>query len=162
MRTPSAVSVRSSSPGQLVQFGERGALVEGHEQVHRLQRGQEAGLDRLAQLVEPGPLGGRHLDRVVEAERQLTAVLFVEEVDLVEGEQPGGLARPGLAEHLVDGGDHLVQLALGDRGIGHVHDQIRPQRLLERGREGLHELVGQLANEADGVGEQVGAPRDLE
>ena len=43
-----------------------------------------------------------------------------------------------------------------------MHDQVGPQRLLERGREGLHELVGQLADEADGVGEQVGAPRDLE
>ena len=35
-------------------------------------------------------------------------------------------------------------------------------RLLERRRERVDELVGQLADEADGVAEQVGAPADLE
>ena len=35
-------------------------------------------------------------------------------------------------------------------------------RLLERGGEGVDELVGQLADEADGVGQQVVAPVDLE
>ena len=41
-------------------------------------------------------------------------------------------------------------------------DQVGLQRLLERGGERLDQLVGQLADEPDGVGEQVRAPADLE
>jgi ribose 1,5-bisphosphokinase PhnN len=43
-----------------------------------------------------------------------------------------------------------------------VDDQVGAERLLERGRERLDQLVRQLADEADGVGEQVAAPGDLE
>ena len=43
-----------------------------------------------------------------------------------------------------------------------MQDQVGVERLLERGREGLDQLVRQLADEADRVGEQVAAPRDLE
>ena len=43
-----------------------------------------------------------------------------------------------------------------------MQDQVGVQRLLERGRERLHQLVRQLADEADRVGEQVAAPGDLE
>jgi hypothetical protein len=55
-----------------------------------------------------------------------------------------------------------VHLLLGNRGVHHVHDQVGAERLLERRREGLHQLVRQLADEADGVSEQVLATRDLE
>ena len=57
---------------------------------------------------------------------------------------------------------HLVQLLLRHGGIGHVHDQVRVQRLLERRLERLHQLVRQLADEADGVGQQVVAALDAE
>ena len=43
-----------------------------------------------------------------------------------------------------------------------MHDQVGAERLLERGREGLDQLVRQLADEADRVGEQVLAAGDLE
>ena len=77
-------------------------------------------------------------------------------------QQPRAVARPGLVEHVVHRGEHLVQLALRHRGVGHVHDQVGAERLLERRGERLHQLVRQLADEADGVGEQVAAPGDLE
>jgi hypothetical protein len=43
-----------------------------------------------------------------------------------------------------------------------VDDQVRLQGLLQGGGERLHELVGKLADEADGVGREVVAARDLE
>ena len=46
-------------------------------------------------------------------------------------------------------------LGLGRRGVEHVREQLRAARLLERGRERVHQLVGQLADEADRVRQQV-------
>ena len=112
--------------------------------------------------VEALPRLARHLDGVREPERQLAAALVVEQVDLVQGQQARRVARADLVEHVVDGGHHLVHLLLGHRGVHDVHDQVGAERLLERRREGLHQLVRQLADEADGVGEQVLAARDLE
>ncbi len=43
-----------------------------------------------------------------------------------------------------------------------MHDQVCAERFLQGGREGVHESVRQLADEADGVGQQVAAPTDLE
>src|SRR4029450_7528761 len=39
--------------GQVVELREAAALLGGHEQLHRAQGGEEAGLDGVAQLVEP-------------------------------------------------------------------------------------------------------------
>jgi hypothetical protein len=39
-----------------------------------------------------------------------------------------------------------------------VQDEVGDERLLERGREALDELVRQPADEADGVGDEVAAP----
>ena len=55
-----------------------------------------------------------------------------------------------------------MELALGHRGIGDVDDQVCPKRLLERCGEGLDELVRELADEADGVREQIAAALDFE
>ena len=43
-----------------------------------------------------------------------------------------------------------------------MQDEIGDERLLERRREALDELVGQPADEADGVGDEIAAPVDLE
>ena len=43
-----------------------------------------------------------------------------------------------------------------------MEDQVGPPRLLQRRAEGVDELVGQLADEADGVGEQVGAAAEAQ
>ncbi len=43
-----------------------------------------------------------------------------------------------------------------------MHEQLRAARLLERRRERVHQLVGKLADEADGVGQQVRAPAQLQ
>ena len=44
---------------------------------------------------------------------------------------------------------------LGHRGVHDVEDEVGAERLLERRRERLDELVRQLADEADGVRQEV-------
>ena len=67
-----------------------------------------------------------------------------------------------LVQDAVDRAQHLVELLLGRRGVDDVQDEVGQPRLLQRGAEGVDELVGQLADEADRVGQQVGAPVDAQ
>ena len=55
-------------------------------------------------------------------------------------------------------GDLAIALLLVGRGVGDVQDEVGEQRLLERRGERGHELVRQLAHEADRVGQEVRAP----
>ena len=89
-------------------------------------------------------------------EAQLLAALVVEGVGLVEHEQARAVAGADLLEDGVDGAQHLVHLDLGHRGVDDVQHEVGHGRLLERRAEGVDELVGQLADEADGVGQQIG------
>ena len=73
-----------------------------------------------------------------------------EEVGLVEHDEARLVARPELVE---DGLDRRP--VLGEVGVGGVDDldqDVGPVDLLERRPEGVDELVGQLVDEADGVG----------
>ena len=96
------------------------------------------------------------------AELELAAAVVVQQVDLVQRQQPRPLAGADLVEHVVDGRQLGGQLVLRGRGVRHVQDQVRGQRLLERRAEGLDQLMGKLADEADSVGQQVAATADLE
>src|SRR5689334_19144227 len=96
------------------------------------------------------------------AEGELAPARVVEQVDLVENEQPRTLRRADLREHLVHSVELRDQLILGSRGVRHVQNQVRLQSLLERGGERVHQLVRQLADEADRVREQVAATAYLE
>ena len=89
-------------------------------------------------------------------EAQLLAALVVEGVGLVEHEQARAVAGADLLEDGVDGAQHLVHLDLGHRGVDDVQHEVGDRRLLERRAEGVDQLMGQLADEADGVGQQVG------
>ena len=76
-------------------------------------------------------------------------VVFVEHVN------PGQLSGPQFGDEAL----HHLGLELPLR-VGHVDDvkqQIGILQLLQRGLEGLHQLVGELADEAHRVGEQDGA-----
>ena len=103
------------------------------------------------------PLAGRGRDEdpVRVAEAQLLAALFVDPVGLVEHEQPGPLARSDLVEDVVDRAQHQDHLVLVHRGVDDVDDQVGEARLLERRAERVDELVGQLADEADRVGQEI-------
>jgi hypothetical protein len=49
----------------------------------------------------------------------------------------------------------LVEPVLRRRRVGDVQDEIGDERLLQGGREALDQLVGQTADETDGVGDEV-------
>src|SRR6202043_1538092 len=86
----------------------------------------------------------------------------VEQIRLVENEQPRALAGADLLERVLDGAHHRGDLPFGGARAANVQDQRRTAGLLERRRERVDQLVGQLADEADGVAEEVGAPPDRE
>ncbi len=92
------------------------------------------------------------------AQAQLVALLGVEQVDLVEHKQARALAGADLLERLLDGLLHDLGLLLGRGSVEHVREQVGAARLLERRTEGVDELVRELCDEADGVGQQVPAP----
>ena len=89
--------------GDLVQLVQARALGVGDEQLDLGQRLLEGGLDPLAQRVEA--LARRAAETSTASgwrERDLAALLLVEQVGLVEDQQPRLLAGADLLEHLVD------------------------------------------------------------
>ena len=74
----------------------------------------------------------------------------------------GQLGRADLPQDIVDGRDLLDELLLGGRPVDDVQDEVGDERLLERRGEPLDELMGQAADEADGVGDEVAAALVLE
>ena len=74
----------------------------------------------------------------------------------------GFVAGADLLQHLVDGLHVDQPPLLRRRRVDHVQDQVGQHGLLERRLEGLDQLVGQLLDEADRVGQQVVAAGELE
>ena len=146
--------------GDVVQLGQPPALVEGQQQVHRAQRRAEGLLDAVPERLEPLARERRDQHALGVAEAQLLAALVVDRVGLVEDEQPRPVAGADLLEHVVDRAQHLHHVVLGRRGVDDVQDEVGQARLVQRRAEGLDQLVGQLADEADGVGQQVRPPVD--
>src|SRR3954453_7201558 len=144
--------------GDVVQLGEPAALGERQQQVDRAQRLAEGALDALAEDVEPlaGERRDEHAVRVAVA--QLLAALVVDAIRLVEHEQPRPVARADLVEHALHRAQHLDHLVLVDRRVDDMDDEVGEPGLLERRAERVDELVGELADEPDGVGDEVGPP----
>ena len=117
---------------------------------------QQLARDALAQLLQPLARGAPLTSTGIGmAQPQLVAGVLIEQVHLVEDQQPRPLARADLLERLLDRMPHDARLLLGRGGVENVREQIGAAGLLERRREGVDELVGQLADEADRVGQQV-------
>ena len=74
----------------------------------------------------------------------------------------GQVGRADLAQDAVDRGDLLDELLLGRGPVDDVEDEVGDERLLERRREALDELMRQAPDEADGVGDEVAAALVLE
>ena len=92
----------------------------------------------------------------------LAPLLLAQEVDLVEDQQPRLLARADLRQDAVDCLHVGEPPLLRGGGVDHVQDQVGEDGLLERRLESLNQLVGQLFDETDRVGEQVVAAGELE
>ena len=86
---------------------------------------------------------------------ELGATVVADPVGLGEDQQARRLVGADLMQDVVDRAGHRLQLLLVDRGIDDMEDQVGAPRLLQRCAEGIDELVGQLADEANGVGQQI-------
>jgi hypothetical protein len=136
--------------------------VKGYEQLDLRESLPDLACNSAPQGLEPLTRFRRD-DRCVRVlERELPPVLFVEQVNLVHDEQAGSRAGPDLLQDRVRRSDRVGPLGVGLRAIHHVENEVGEDRLLEGGLEGLNELMRQLANEPDRVGEQIPATLVLE
>ena len=94
--------------------------------------------------------------------RELLEPLGLDDVGLVEHQYPRCLVGADLHEHILDRRGHHRQILRRRRRVDHVQDQLREPRLLERRPERVDELMRELADEPDGVGQQVVAPPDAQ
>ncbi len=148
----------------VVGFGEDFAFVvsDGHE-VHAVKgdgefhaddavdeegvKGVVEGVDALAGEDGDG-------DGVGEEALEFAEAVGVDEVDFVEDEEG---AFVGGAEFAEDFGGGLIELlGVGGTGVDDVDEEVGEDGLFEGGAEGLYEVVGEIADEADGVGEEEG------
>ena len=74
-------------------------------------------------------------------------------VGLVDHDQLRHRVGADLGEHLAHRGD--LTLGVGVRAVDHVQDEVGLGDLLERRAERLDQLVRQVPDEADGVGQRV-------
>ena len=72
-------------------------------------------------------------------------------IALVEHVDAGGLLRPQLHDELLHHRRLLPPQGVG--GVDDMEEQVGVAQLLQRGLKGLHQMVGQLADEAHGVAE---------
>src|SRR4051812_28794899 len=78
--------------------------------------------------------------------------LLIEQIDLVEDQQSWPVANPELLEHLLD--DDALLLPRRLARVDDVEEEIRFCRLLERRAERGDEVMRQLPDESDGVGDE--------
>ena len=103
----------------------------------------------------PSPDARRREDRVRLEASQHQARVVVDEVGLVEDHDLGDVARSDIADHIADGRELSCRIRV--RGVHDVDDHVGAADLFQRGAEGLDELVRQVADEPDRVGERVHA-----
>ena len=121
--------------------------------------GLQPPLDGRQQLRQPLPRAGadRHRRRpfplpLEGAGRPSPALLGRQPVQLVPDQQHGPAGGSQLGQDPVHGAHLGLRLGVGE--VGHVQQQVRLLDLLQRGPEGRHQVVGQLLDEPDRVGEQ--------
>ena len=127
-----------------MQLRQAAAVRVGDEQVQRSQRVRELVLQANAQLLQALCALTAHQHRVGVREAQLLAGVLVEQVDLVEHQQARALLRADLLQRLLHRPLHDLALGLRHGGVEHVHELLRAARLLERRRERVDQLVGEL------------------
>src|SRR5262249_20471283 len=118
---------------ELVQLGELRPILVGDEEVYRFVAVGKAGRDPLLELVEPLAGERGELDRIGEPVREAPAPERVDRVDLVHHDLERQIRSADLPEHDSHGCALLFELVVGYGRIYDVKDEIRDQRLFERG-----------------------------
>ena len=111
--------------------------------------------DPRAQLVETLARQGRDLHRVREAIREPAPAQRVDRVDLVHHHLERQVVGTDVVQHSSDCRFLLVEALVRCGRVDDEQDEIGDEGLFERRREALHELGGQAADEADGVGHEI-------
>ena len=106
--------------------------------------------DRLQELGHPSRFPPRW-HALAARDQGLQPVPALHAVDLVEGQHRRPVAHTELAQDALDGLRMLLQRRMA--GVHYVHQDVGVLQLLERGPKGGDQLVGQLADEADRVGQ---------
>ena len=103
---------------------------------------------QVAQRIDPGARAGAQR-QAIGVESHLGRIAG--QIDLVVDHQLLDLACPDLGDDLVDSLD--LAFAVGRAGIDDMQQQVRLGGFLQRGAEGRHQTVRQVADEAHRVGE---------
>lgn len=120
------------------------------DEVHRDVAGEELLFDLLEEEVETQAACGGDVDFIATVDRELgervLPVGLIHDVD----------DRDGAGAELLQGagGDVHVHLVVRVRAVDYLEDQVGIDRLLERRAEGVDEVVRQVVDEADGVGQE--------
>ena len=120
------------------------------DEVHRDVAGEELLFDLLEEEVEADAARGGDVDFIATVDRELRERIL-----------PVGLIhdiddRDGAGAELLQGagGDVHVHLVVRIRAVDDLENQVGIDRLLERRAEGVDEVVRQVVDEADGVGQE--------
>jgi len=147
--------LRAQVAGDAAQAVHRRALSVREQQAHGSQGAVEEGGDPGAELVEPLPRRRRDVSGVRVRRFEAGAPRrVVQQVGLVEDEDP----RRVRADHVEHVGDRLLarrDLVHLEACVGHDEDDVGDRRLFQRRGERIDELVRQLADEPDRVGDDV-------
>ena len=128
--------------------------VEGDGEFHADDAVDEEGVEGVVEGVDALPGEDGDGDGVGEEALEFAEAVGVDEVDFVEDEEG---AFVGGAEFAEDFGGGLIELlGVGGTGVDDVDEEVSEDGLFEGGAEGLDEVVGEIADEADGVGEEEG------
>ena len=157
-----AVDTLLDRRAEVVELGEDPAASVRDEELDRPEAVGEALGDVRPELLETFAARRGDLEGAREAVAQAPAAKRVDEVDLVEDELDGQLASTDLRQDAVHGGDRLLHPVVVLGGVDDVEDEVRQQRLLERGGEALDQLVREAPDEPDRVGHEVAAAVVLE
>ena len=143
-----------------VQLGEAVALAVGQQQLDVAQRAGELRLDPLAQLLEP--LAGERRDEqaVGVAQAQSSRASSSSASALLSTSRRGRSPAPISSSTSSTARIISSSSSSGAEASTTCSSRSASARLLQRRAERVDELVGQLADEADGVGQQVVAPAE--
>lgn len=132
--------------------GDEVHAVEWNGEFHADNAVDEQGVETVVEVVKALPSMDGDGHSVGEDALEFVEPVRVDEIDFIEDEEGAFVSGPELVE---DGGGGGVELlSVGGAGVDDVDEEIGEDGFFKGGAEGLDEIVWEIADEADGVGEQ--------